>query len=149
MELSLGSLLVRAGVVTREACDQAVSAQRREGGSLAAALVRQGAVDEGRLMAFMGERFGLEERNLTSADVDEGAFRLLPPSLQRKRGILPLVLSGSVLAVAVSDPADLAAVDEIRFMTGRDVRTVLARPSTIERVLGQLSSASDARRSHA
>lgn len=142
MELSLGSALVRAGVVTGEACDQAVSAQRREGGSLAAALVRQGAVDEGRLMAFMGERFGLEEKSLTSSDVDEGAFGLLPPSLQRKRGILPLALSGSVLDVAVSDPTDLAAVDEIRFMTGHDVRTMLARPSTIDRVFGQLSGAS-------
>ncbi|MCY4487475.1 MAG: ATPase, T2SS/T4P/T4SS family [Deltaproteobacteria bacterium] len=143
MELSLGDMLVRAGVVTREACGQAVSAQRRHGGSLVAALAREGTADEGRLMAFMGERFGLEETSLTSSDVDEGAFGLLPLSLLRKHQLLPFARTGSVLDVAVSDPTDLAAVDEIRFMTGHDVRTVLARPSTIERLLGQLSGASD------
>ena len=142
MELSLGDLLVRAGVVTREACDQAVSARRRDGGNLVAALAREGAVDEGRLMAFMGERFGLEERSLTSSDVDESAFGLLPLSLLRKHQLLPFARSGSVLDVVVSDPTDLAGVDEVRFMTGHDVRTLLARPSTIERVLGQLSGAS-------
>ena len=142
MELSLGDLLVRAGVVTREACDQAVSARRRDGGNLVAALAREGAVDEGRLMAFMGERFGLEERSLTSSDVDESAFGLLPLSLLRKHQLLPFARSGSVLDVAVSDPTDLAGVDEVRFMTGHDVRTVLARPSTIARLLGQLSGAS-------
>ena len=142
MELSLGDLLVRAGVVTRDACGQAVSARRRDGGNLVAALAREGAADEGRLMAFMGERFGIEERSLTSSDVDEGAFGLLPLSLLRKHQLLPFARAGSVLEVAMSDPTDLAAVDEIRFMTGHDVRTVLARPSTIERLLGQLSGAS-------
>lgn len=141
MELSLGNLLVRAGVVTRESCEQAVSARRRDGGSLVAALVRAEAIDEGRLMAFMGERFGLEEQDLSVSDLDEAALGLLPPSLLQKRGMLPFALSGSVLHVAVSDPTDLSAVDEIRFMTGHDVRTVLVRPSTIERILGQRSGA--------
>ena len=139
MELSLGDLLVHAGVVTREACDQAVSAQRRDGGNLVAALAR--AVDEDRLMAFLGERFDLQERRLNASDVDEAALGLLPLPLLRKRRILPFALTGSVLDVAVSDPTDLAAVDEIRFMTGHDVRTVLARPSTIERLLADCRAA--------
>ena len=139
MELSLGDLLVRAGVVTREACDQAVSAQRRDGGNLVAALAR--AVDEDRLMAFLVERFDLQERRLNASDVDEAALGLLPLPLLRKRRILPFALAGSVLEVAVSDPTDLAAVDEVRFMTGHDVRTVLARPSTIERLLADCPGA--------
>lgn len=141
MELSLGDMLVRAGVVTRQACGQAVSAQRRDGGNLVAALARAGAVDENRLMAFLDERFDLQERTLNVSDVDEAAVGLLPLPLLRKRGMLPFARSGSVLDVAVSDPTDLAAVDEIRFMTGHDVRTVLARPSTIERILADLPGA--------
>ena len=135
MELSLGELMVRAGVVTGEERDRAVAAQGRTGVNLVAALVQDGAADEGRVMAFVAERFGLEEMNLRPADVDEAAFGLLPLPLLKKRRLLPLACTGTVLDVAMSDPTDLAALDEIRFMTGHDVRTVLARPSAIQHIL--------------
>lgn len=135
MELSLGELMVRAGVVTREERDRAVTAQGRTGVNLVAALVQDGVVDEGRVMAFVAERFGLEERNLRPSDVDEAALGLLPLSLLQKRRLIPFARMGSVLDVAMSDPTDLAAIDEVRFMTGHDVRTVLARPSAIRHIL--------------
>ena len=131
--------MVRAGVVTREECDRATAARRRNGASLVAALVQDGDADEGRVMAFVAERFGLEEVRLSPPDVDEDAVGLLPLPLLRKRCLLPFARSGATLEVAVSDPTDLAAVDEIRFMTGRDVRTVLARPSAIRRILDHRS----------
>ncbi len=135
MELSLGESMVRAGVVTREQRDRAADAQGRTGANLVAALVEDAAADEGRVMAFVAERFGLEETDLTPSDVDDAAAGLLPLPLLRKRRMLPLARSGSVLDVAMSDPTDLAAIDEIRFMTGHDVRTVLARPSAIRSIL--------------
>ena len=135
MELSLGESMVRAGVVTGEERDRAAAAQGRTGVNLVAALVQEGVADEGRVMAFVAERFGLEEVNLRPADVDEAAFGLLPLPLLKKRRLLPLACTGSVLDVAMSDPTDLAAMDEIRFMTGHDVRTVLARPSAIQQIL--------------
>lgn len=135
MELSLGESMVRAGVVTGEERDRAAAAQGRTGVNLVAALVQDGVADEGRVMAFVAERFGLEEVNLRPADVDEAAFGLLPLPLLKKRRLLPLACTGSVLDVAMSDPTDLAAIDEIRFMTGRDVKTVLARPSAIQHIL--------------
>ena len=135
MELSLGESMVRAGVVTGEERDRAAAAQGRTGVNLVAALVQEGVADEGRVMAFVAERFGLEEVNLRPADVDEAAFGLLPLPLLKKRRLFPLACTGSVLDVAMSDPTDLAAMDEIRFMTGHDVRTVLARPSAIQQIL--------------
>ncbi len=134
MELSLAELLVRAGVVTGEERDRAEAIKGRTGGSLVAALVRDGAVDEDRLMAFVGERFGLEAMDLKPSDVDGNAFDQLPVALLAKRGVLPVLGAGSVLSVAVSDPTT-PALDEIRFITGRDVTAVLARPSAIEHVL--------------
>lgn len=127
--------MVQAGVVTREERDRAVAAQRHGGSNLVAALVQDGAADEGRIMAFVAERFGLEETDLAPADVDEAAFGLIPLPLLKKRYLLPFARAGSVLDVAMSDPTDLAAIDEIRFMTGDDVRTVLVRPSAIRRIL--------------
>jgi len=135
MELSLGELMVRAGVVTPQQRDRAAETQRRTGANLVAALVHDGTADEGRIMAFVAERFGLAETVPKPSDIDGAAFGLLPLALLRKRHLLPFALSGPVLDVAVSDPTDLAAVDEIRFMTGRDVRTVLARPSAIRAIL--------------
>lgn len=135
MELSLGEMMVRAGVVSREETDRAVANQRRTGVNLVAALVRDGVADEDRVMAFVAERFGLEETDLAPADVDEAAFGLIPLPLLKKRYLLPFARTGSVLDVAMSDPTDLAAIDEVRFMTGDDVRTVLVRPSAIRRIL--------------
>ncbi len=143
MEHSLGELLVGAGLVSREAFDRAGARQRREDGGLVAALARAGAMDEGRFVAFVGERFGIEEKGLTPSHVDEEAFALLPLPLLRKRQWLPFAREGSVLEVAVSDPTDRAAVDEIRFRTGLDVSTALVRPSTIERILDARSGASN------
>ena len=140
MELSLGDLMVRAGVVTREQRDRAAAIQRRNGGSLVAALVRDGAADEGRLTAFVAERFGLEEVSPEPSEVDDAAVGLLPLPLLEKRGLLPFARAGAVLDVAVSDPTDLGAIDEVRFMTGHDVRTFVARPSAIRRVLEQRSA---------
>ena len=73
--------------------------------------------------------------NLRPSDVDEAALGLLPLSLLQKRHMLPFACTGSVLDVAMSDPTDLAAIDEVRFMTGHDVRPVLARPSAIRHIL--------------
>ena len=135
MERSMGEILVRAGVITREEQERAAAMQRRTGANLVAALVRDGAADEDRLMAFVAERFGLDEMDLGPADVDDAALGLLPLPLIQKRHMIPFARAGSVLDMAMSDPTDLAALDEVRFMTGCDVRVRLARPSTIQNIL--------------
>ena len=135
MEWSLGDLMVRAGVVTREERESAAAVQRRTGANPLTALVRDGAVDENRLMDFVAERFGLQETKPDEAEPDDAALALLPASLMRKHHVVPLSREGSALDVAMSDPADLAAVNEVRFLTGCDVRAVLVRPSAIQRIL--------------
>ncbi len=135
MERSMGEILVRAGVITREEQERAAAVQRRTGANLVAALVRDGAADEDRLMAFVAERFGLDETDLGPADIDDAALGLLPLPLIQKRRMIPFARAGSVLHMAMSDPTDLAAMDEVRFLTGCDVRVRLARPSTIQNVL--------------
>ena len=135
MERSMGEILVRAGVITREEQERAAAVQRRTGANLVAALVRDGAADEDRLMAFVAERFGLDETDLGPADIDDAALGLLPLPLMQKRRMIPFARTGSVLHMAMSDPTDLAAMDEVRFLTGCDVRVRLARPSTIQNVL--------------
>ena len=135
MERSMGEILVRAGVITREEQERAAAVQRRTGANLVAALVRDGAADEDRLMAFVAERFGLDETDLGPADIDDAALGLLPLPLMQKRRMIPFARTGSVLHMAMSDPTDLAAMDEVRFLTGCDVRVRLARPSTIQNIL--------------
>ena len=131
--------MVRAGVITTAQRERAVATQRRTGANLVAALVHDGVADEGRIMAFVAERFGLEETSLRPSDIDDAAVGLLPLPLLQRHHMLPLGRSGSVVDVAMSDPTDLAAIDEIRFVTGHDVRTVLARPSAIRDILEQHS----------
>ena len=131
--------MVGAGVITPEQRDRAAAARERTGGNLVAALVHDGVADEGRIMAFVAERFGLKEMSLRPSDIDNAAVGLLPLPLLQRHHMLPLGRSGSVVDVAMSDPTDLAAIDEIRFVTGHDVRTVLARPSAIRDILEQHS----------
>lgn len=132
MELRLADLLVRAELVTREQVATVMDDREPSGSGLVSHLISTGAISETRLMEFLSQQFGMEEIALWDSPVDNTALQTLPLSLVQKRQIVPWRINGSTLELAVSDPTDLASIHEVRFITGRDVRVVLARPSSIQ-----------------
>ncbi len=135
MEPRIGEILVRGGVVTREQLVQAQEKERDSGSNLIKELIRLGFTTEDNLTQFLAKQFGIERVELKPAEIEDAVFNLVPPQLIQKHQLVPLKLLGSTLTVAMADPTDLVAVNEIKFITGYGVRVVLAAPSSIKKTL--------------
>jgi type IV pilus assembly protein PilB len=135
MEPRIAELLVRGGVVTREQLNKAQEKERDNGSSVIRELVRLGFTSEDNLSDFLARQFGIEKVELNPSAIEDAVFSLVPPQLVQKHQLVPLKLLGASLTVAMADPTDLIAINEIKFITGYGVRVVLASPSAIKKTL--------------
>jgi type IV pilus assembly protein PilB len=137
MEPRIAELLVRGGVINREQLNESLDRQKKNSSSLVQELVRLGYITEDKLADFFAKQFGIEKVELDSGQIPDAVFTLVPVQLIQKHQLIPLKLTGSTLTVAMSDPTDLAAVNEVKFMTGYGVRVVSASASKIKSILEQ------------
>ena len=135
MEPRIGELLVRGGLVTREQLNEALEKEKSNGSHLVQELVRLGFTTEDQLTQFLAKQFGIEKVELANTEILDSVFNLIPPDLMQKHQIIPLKLVGSTLTVAMPDPTNLIAINEIKFITGYAVRVALASPSEIKKLL--------------
>ncbi|MDZ4345971.1 MAG: ATPase, T2SS/T4P/T4SS family, partial [Candidatus Binatia bacterium] len=135
MEPRIAELLVRGGIVSRDQLTQAQEKERDNGSSITKELVRLGFTSEETLTEFLARHFGIERVEINPAEIEDAVFALLPPQLVQKHQLIPLKLFGSTLTVAMADPTDLVAINEVKFITGYGVRVVLASPTTIKKAL--------------
>ncbi|HEX6439862.1 MAG TPA: type IV-A pilus assembly ATPase PilB [Candidatus Binatia bacterium] len=135
MEPRVAELLVRGGVVSRDQLNKAQQKGRDSGSSVMKELVQLGFTTEQALTEFLAKQFGIEKIELSPEEIEESVFTLVPPQLTQKHQLVPTKLSGSVLTVAMADPTDLIAINEIKFITGYGVRVVIASPSAIKKTL--------------
>jgi type IV pilus assembly protein PilB len=135
MEPRIAELLVRGGIVTREQLSQAQEKERENGSSVTKELVKLGFLTEDALTEFLAKHFGIEKVELNPTEIDETTFNLVPAHLVQKHQIVPLKLLGSNLTIAMADPTELVAINEVKFITGYGVRVVVASPSGIKKAL--------------
>jgi len=135
MEPRFAELLVRGGIVTREQLGEAQKKERENNSSVTREVVRLGFTSEEILTAFLAKQFGIETVELVPGEIEDSIFSLVPPQIVQKHQIVPYKLLGSTLTVAMSDPTDLVAINEVKFVTGYGVRVVLAIPANIKKIL--------------
>lgn len=135
MEPRFAELLVRGGLVSREQLAEAQKKERENGSSVAKEIVRLGYTNEETLTQFLGKQFGIETVELVPGEVEEAVFSIVPPHIVQKHQLVPYKLIGSSLTLAMSDPTDLVAINEVKFVTGYGVRVVLATPANIKKTL--------------
>ena len=126
MEARLGDVLVRGGIVTREQLNEALGKERENGSNLIQELIRLGFSTEERLADFLATQFGFQKVEIDNSELTESVFNLIPAHLIQKHQVIPLKLVGSTLTVAMTDPTNLAAINEVKFITGYGVRVLLA-----------------------
>jgi type IV pilus assembly protein PilB len=127
----IGELLVKANKITQDQLQQALSAQQGEGGRLGTHLVKLGFVDDQELVEFLSQRYGVPAINLIEIEVDETIIKIIPPDVARKYTILPISKAGAKLTIAMVDPSNVFAMDDIKFMTGYNVEPVVASESAL------------------
>ncbi len=135
MEPRFAELLVKGGIVTREQLSEAQKKDKDSSSSVIREMVRLGFTSEDILTNFFAKQFGIEIIEIVAGDIDDAVFSLVPPQIVQKHQVVPYKLLGSTLTVVVSDPTDLVAINEVKFVTGYGVRTALATPSNIKKVL--------------
>ncbi|MDR7400815.1 MAG: GspE/PulE family protein [Armatimonadota bacterium] len=141
----IGDILVETGVITPQQLAEALAQQRRTRERLGRILVEQGAATERQLAQALAAQLDLPLVSLSSARIDPAAVRLVPEVIARKRKVLPLQLDGGHLVVAMADPLDVFALDDVAIAARRPVKPVVAMESeveaTIERVYGMGAAA--------
>jgi type IV pilus assembly protein PilB len=136
----LGQILVEQGLITNEQLEEALEKHRNSSKSLGRVLIDLGLIRESHLVRALSEQVGLEFVDLTEYPVDASATGLIPEALAGRYKALPIGERDGRLLVAMSDPANVYALDDIRAMTNRDVQPVVATASDIEQAIRKYST---------
>src|SRR5476651_2333369 len=126
MAVRIGELLLKEKLITAEQLQQALSAQKANGGKLGYNLVKMGFVKDEQITALLSKQYGVPSINLAQFKIDPTIVKLVPTETARKYQIIPLSRSGSTLTIAMTDPTNVFAMDDIKFMTGYTVEPVVA-----------------------
>jgi type IV pilus assembly protein PilB len=123
----LGEMLVKAQLITEAQLEEAIKVQRREGGKLGSIAVRQGFCSDQDIVSFLGMQYGVPAADLDQwPAIEANVIALVPAELANKHKVLPLQRSGNVLTLAMSDPTDIFAMDDVRFHTGYNIDPVVS-----------------------
>jgi len=135
--------LVESSLVSQEQLSKAVAAQQQTGGSLSYNLVKTGAISEMAFAEFMGQVYNVPAVDLESIEIDKTAVELIPGDVATKFQVVPVRREGRVLTVAMANPDNIFAIDDIKFITGFEVRAVVATESSIKRSIDDLYDSAD------
>ncbi len=124
--MRIGEMLVSAGLINEEQLKEVLRKQKEEGGKLGSLLVRCGYIEEEDLTAHLSQQYGVPAINLGSFEIDESIFKLIPSETARKYELIPINRTGATLTIAMVDPTNVFAMDDIKFMTGYNVEPVIA-----------------------
>lgn len=131
MSTKLGELLVKANIITQEQVEQAISVQAQEGWRLGYALIKLGFVQEDEITQFLSKQYGVPAINLSNMQIDNTIVKLVPADVARKYLVMPISRQGATLTLAMTDPTNVFAMDDVKFMTGYNVEPVVASEMAI------------------
>ena len=131
----LGQILIELGLITPEQLDSALEEHQKTPKALGRVLIDLGMIKEADLVRALAEQVGLEFVDLTDTQIDPASTALLPEALARRYRALPIGERDGKLLVAMSDPANVYALDDIRTITGREVQPVVATSADVEQAI--------------
>jgi type IV pilus assembly protein PilB len=131
MSQRLGDLLVKEKVITQEQLEQALKTQKESGARLGSALVKLGFLSDEDVTNFLSRQYGVPAINLSFFEIDSSVVKLIPQETAKRYQILPLSRVGASLTIAMVDPTNVFAMDDIKFMTGFNIEPVVASETAI------------------
>lgn len=138
-KIRLGDMLLKAGVIHEFQLNSALSFQRQLGGRLGASLIRLGYLDEDTLLNFLAEQMDLSRIDLDSASIADDIIKLVPVDKALEFSVVPFGLKDvngiKHLFVAMSDPTNLVAVDDLKFITGYQIRSAVSSEDSVIRAI--------------
>ncbi|HEX5483275.1 MAG TPA: type IV-A pilus assembly ATPase PilB [Terriglobia bacterium] len=135
MVARLGEVLLKENWISSQQLQQALDHQRTQGGKLGHALVHLGFLTDEQVAEALAAQYGVPSVKLNEFPIDPAIVKLIPMETALKHHVLPLVRTGSSLTLAISDPANVFALDDVKFLTGLNVEPVLAGESAIDQAV--------------
>src|SRR5438132_1159858 len=140
----LGELLLREGLITQDQLKKALLEQKNTGMRLGYNLVKLGFVEETEISKMLARQYRMPAVDLSRFEVDPKIIKLLPPDVATKHTVLPLKREGRTLTVAIADPNNVTAIEDIKFITRCDVFPVIAGEYTLRNAIDKYYQQSDA-----
>jgi len=131
MPVRIGELLLKEKRITADQLAQALAHQKANGGKLGFNLVKMGFVKDEEITALLSKQYGVPSINLTQFEIDPAVIKLIPADTAQKYQIVPLSRAGATLTIAMTDPTNVFAMDDIKFMTGYNVEPVVASETAV------------------
>ncbi len=131
MAVRIGELLLREKRITPAQLQEALNHQKANGGKLGITLVKLGMVKDEEITAMLSRQYGVPSINLAQFDIDGSVIKLIPSETANKYQIIPISRTGATLTIAMTDPTNVFALDDIKFMTGYNVEPVVASETAV------------------
>jgi type IV pilus assembly protein PilB len=134
----LGDILIQAGIITPDQIAVAIEAQKKTKERLGKTLIRLGFIDEEKLIKTLAHQLNINSINLKEEKIEPALAKLIPDKVARRHMVVPLAKMGQVLMVAMADPLNIFALDDLSFKTGLEVEPVIASEQDIQQTLDKL-----------
>lgn len=143
MRDKIAQKLLESSLISQEQLSKALDSQQEAGGTLSYNLVKTGAISEMAFAEFMGQVYSVAAIDLEVVEVDVSAVSLIPADVATKFQVVPVKREGRVLTVAMANPDNIFAIDDIKFITGFEVKPVVATESAIKKSIDRLYDSAD------
>jgi len=137
MSVRLGEILLKESLITQDQLDKALEFQRSNGGRLGSCLTKMGFITDDDITGVLSRQYGVPSINLKYYEIDPNVIKLIPQDTALRYQVVPLSRVGSVLTIAMTDPTNVFAMDDIKFMTGFNVEPVVASESAIAEAISR------------
>lgn len=144
MSAKLGEILVRENLITSQQLREALEYQRTAGGRLGSNLIKLGIISDDVITAVLSRQYGVPSINLELFQIEEETIKLISHEVALKYTVLPISKVGATLTLAMADPTNVFAMDDIKFMTGLNVEPVIASEASLQIAITKYYSSSKA-----
>jgi type IV pilus assembly protein PilB len=141
MSSRLGEILIKENLITSDQLRKAMEHQKATGGRLGTCLMKLGFISEDEITGVLSRQYGVPSINLKYYEVDASVIKLIPQDTAIRYQIVPLSRVGSTLTIAMTDPTNVFAMDDIKFMTGFNVEPVVASETAIAEAISKFYGA--------
>jgi len=137
MSAKLGEILVRENLISPQHLREALDYQREHGGRLGFNLVKLGLISDDMITAVLSRQYGIPSVNLDLFNIDASVLSLIPQEVAQKHSVLPLSRVGATLTLAMVDPTNVFAMDDVKFMTGLNVEPVVVAEGSVQQAIAK------------
>jgi len=131
----LGELLLRDQIISPEQLQRAQEESKKSGERLGNTLIKVGAIQEDDLTQFLSKQYGVPAINLSEFDIDPDVIALVPKEVVERHRVIPVNRAGSSLIIAIADPSNILAIDDLKFVTGYNIEVVVASDVSITQAI--------------